>query len=52
MFALDKLNLITFQNFALSLVSSTFVAGVVYGRAKVEDLKIEREKELKKNGIP
>jgi hypothetical protein len=52
MFALDKLNLLTFQNFWLSLISSTFVAGVVYGRAKLEELKIARDKEMKKNGVP
>jgi hypothetical protein len=45
LFALDKLDVITTKNFWLSLISSSFVGGVVYGREKVAELKEDRDDE-------
>ena len=50
LFALDKLDVITTRNFWLSLISSTFVGGVVYGRAKVAELQEQKRRLNGANG--
>jgi hypothetical protein len=45
LFTLDKLDLITTKNIWLSLVSSVCVFGVVYGRAKVAEIRELKGKE-------
>jgi hypothetical protein len=47
LFALDKLNALTFQNFWVATLGSLFVGGAVYGKEKVAEIKRDREK----NGI-
>jgi hypothetical protein len=39
LFALDKLDVLTFERFWSSLVSSLLVFGVVYGRAKIAEIR-------------
>jgi hypothetical protein len=42
LFAADKLGVLTLQHLWTSTVTSLFVGGVVYGRAKVDELRHER----------
>jgi hypothetical protein len=47
LFALDKLDVLTLERAWLSFVSSFFVGGIVYGRAKVDEIRTQIEEEKK-----